>query len=328
MASSRQVLNDGKGVVTTTMKALLMLSYASLQSIDDVLPFYNHLFHGNIPSVDTLKAAKKRFQSIGVADPLGSVTARQALAMERRLNPFGGERIKVYQATKHTSPFVHETVQQMVEDGVTELYAFPTSPLYSRTGTAAYHQSVRKALEASGANIPVVEINHWHSYPGIAEAISLRLRTALQWLSIESRSEATVLFTAHSQPGVSEVNNEFIQAFTELAEAVATRADCGKWLLAYRSAGPAPQKWLRPDVLAMIEKVAEDGGKAVVVCDLLSLTENVEAIFDCRIHCRMKAEECGLEFVSTEFLNDSADYIDTLVELIHERMEQSKERKN
>ncbi|WP_409177170.1 hypothetical protein [Brevibacillus fortis] len=56
---------------------------------------------------------------------------------------------------------------------------------------------------------------------------------------------------------------------------------------------------------------------------MLSLTENVEAIFDCRIHCRMKADACGLEFVPTEFLNDSADYIDALVELIHERMEQS-----
>ncbi|WP_309145171.1 ferrochelatase [Brevibacillus sp. HB2.2] len=74
--------------------------------------------------------------------------------------------------------------------------------------------------------------------------------------------------------------------------------------------------------------MAESGGKAVVVCDLLSLTENVEAIFDCRIHCRMKAEACGLEFVSTEFLNDSADYMDALVELIHERMKQSEERKS
>ncbi|WP_256434899.1 hypothetical protein [Brevibacillus sp. MS2.2] len=43
-----------------------MLSYASLQSIDDVLPFYTHLFHGKIPSSDTLLAAKTRFQSIGV----------------------------------------------------------------------------------------------------------------------------------------------------------------------------------------------------------------------------------------------------------------------
>ncbi|MFI8715851.1 ferrochelatase [Brevibacillus brevis] len=280
------------------MKALLMLSYASLQSIDDIQPFYTHLFHGKIPSPDTLKAAKARFQSIGVADPLGSITARQAMALERRFNKWS----------------------QTVLPSCTR---FRHPPLYSRTGTAFYYHSVRKALEVRGANIPVVEINHWHRYPGIAEAISLRLRTALQWLSMENRSEMTVLFTAHSQPGVPEVNNEFIQAFTELAEEVALRADCKKWMLAYRSAGPAPQKWLGPDVLAMIEKVAESGGKAVVVCDLLSLTENVEAIFDCRIHCRMKAEACGLEFVSTEFLNDSADYMDALVELIHERMKQS-----
>lgn len=79
---------------------------------------------------------------------------------------------------KHTPPFVDETIRQIVADGVTRLYSLPMSPLYSRSGTAAYHLRVRKALAAIGANIPVIEINDWHLFPSLVEAISLHLRTA------------------------------------------------------------------------------------------------------------------------------------------------------
>lgn len=299
------------------------MTYAALPSIDNLLPFYTHIFQGHVPSPDVLEGAKRCFRSIGVADPLGAVTARQAAALERRLKHDSGEEIRVYQTMKHTPPFVDETIRQIVADGVTRLYSLPMSPLYSRSGTAAYHLRVRKALAAIGANIPVIEINDWHLFPSLVEAISLHLRTAHQWLSSTNRSKATVLFTAHSQPGSPQANIEFIQAFSELVKAVADQASCQHWMLAYRSAGPAPQTWLKPHVFDRMEEVAQEGGKAVVVCDLLSLTENVEVIFDCRINSRLKAEACGLEFVSTEFLNDSADYIDALAAMIHERMIQS-----
>lgn len=305
------------------MKAVLLMAYASIQSMDELLPFYTHLHHGQAPSPAALEEAKARFRSLGTADPLGAIINRQAIALERRLKRGADEPIAVYLAMKHTPPFVDETVRRMAADGVTRLYTLPSSPLYSRSGTAAYHQSVRKAISAIGADIAVTEISHWHRFPALAEAIGVRLRTALRWLSPAIRAKATVLFTAHSQPGLPQANPEFIQAFAELAQAVADQANCPRWSLAYRSAGPAPQKWLKPDVLDEIGEAAQKGAKAVVVCELLSLTENVEALFDCRIDCRAKAEACGLEFVSTEFLNDSADYMDALAEMVRERIEQS-----
>ncbi|MFU1792549.1 ferrochelatase [Paenibacillus azoreducens] len=301
--------------------ALLMLTYASLHSIDELPPFYTHLFHGLNPSPEYMEHAAARFRAIGTADPLGAVTARQAAALEQRLNTDPNAEIKIYLASKHTPPFIDDAVRQMIADGVDQIYSFPTSPLYSRTGTAAYHFSVRKALAAAGADIPVIEINHWHKHPGVTEAISLRLRTALAWVSAANRPYTKVLFTAHSQPGLPKANMEFIQTFSELAESVADKANCSRWSLAYRSAGPPPQKWLSPDVLDIIEKVAHEGYKAVIVCDLLSLTENVEAIYDCKIDCQDKAAACGLEFVATEFLNDSADYIDALASLIRDRIQ-------
>lgn len=305
------------------MKALLLLNYASLKSIDEVPDFYAHLYRGRAPSPALLEEGLHRFRSLGTADPLGSVTSRLAEALEQRLEPYAGEQVRVFQASKHTYPFIEDAVRLIADAGVTELYSFPTSPLYSRTGTAAYHRHVRKALASLEANIRVIEINHWHLYPGVVQAVSRRLHTALHWISAENRPKTTVLFTAHSQPGTPEANSEFIAAFREMAEAVARITGWEDWRLAYRSAGPPPQRWLGPDMLEVMEEISQDGGKAVVVCDLLSLTENVEAISDCRVSGRSKSESFGLEFAAAEFLNDSSDYVSALVELLDERIRQA-----
>lgn len=302
------------------MKAVLLLSYASLQSIDDVPAFYTHLFHGKTPPPEMMMEAMSRFRSIGTADPLGSVTSRLTAALENRLSHYLNEEIRVYQGAKHSSPFVEETTRQIVADGVARLYTFPMSPLYSRTGTAAYHLRVRKTLTALEADIPVEEINHWHLHPEVVRVLGGRLRTALHWISAANRPHTTVLFTAHSQPGLPAANTEFIAAFHEMAAAVAAAANWECWQVAYRSAGTPPQKWLGPDVLDVIKDIAHKGGKAVVVCDLLSLIENIEAIFDCRINSQKQALACGLEFAATEFLNDAADNVDALVHCMAERM--------
>ncbi|WP_442951529.1 hypothetical protein [Paenibacillus sp. GYB004] len=60
--------------------------------------------------------------------------------------------------------------------------------------------------------------------------------------------------------------------------------------MGYRSGGPAPQTWLAPDVTGMIEEAAADGAAAVVVCDLLTVTENVEVVYDCGHDCSVKPE--------------------------------------
>lgn len=48
----------------------------------------------------------------------------------------------------------------------------------------------------------------------------------------------------------------------------------------------------------------------------LSLTENVEALFNCSNDAMEKAARLGLEFVSAAFLNDSADYMDAFADII------------
>lgn len=304
------------------MKGILMMTYGALSSIDDLYAFYKHIFHGHEPSALILEEAHRRYRFHTVADPLAAITSRQAQALERRLQQRFDERIKTYVAMKHTQPFIHEAVQQMLEEGVNHIYTLPTSPLFSNSGTGQYQLKVEKAVALSGAIVPVTHISHWHLHPSVVEALCSRLKTALNWVSQVNRAKTAVIFTAHSQPGTPKANEEFIRSFHELAIAISSKLELAHWKLSYRSATPG-QTWLGPDVLDTLEEVKLEDYSAVAVCELLSLTENVEALFDCRYDCQQKATELGLEFVSTEFLNDSDDFMNALEDLAVKALLQS-----
>ncbi|WP_235941642.1 ferrochelatase [Paenibacillus puerhi] len=299
-----------------TMKAVLCMSYCLLRSIDDIPAFYSHLYHGRPPSTESLQEASRRYRELGEPDPLGVVTLRQAKALERRLKLRFREDIPVYTAFKHTPPYIEDAVREITGRGVEHIYTLPLSPLYSRTGVKSYQQEVRKAREACSASFQITDIDRWHLHPGFTTALALRVQEAMQWISHVNRARTVVIFTTHSMPGLPGPNRDYIRAFSELAHAVAKLANCPHWKLGYRSGGSAPQTWLGPDLLDMMEQSVREGWSAVVVCDLLSITQNIETLQDCRYDGQAKAEQLGIEFVSTSFLNDSDDGMTALEEIV------------
>ncbi|MBD2861961.1 hypothetical protein [Paenibacillus oceani] len=58
-------------------KAVFLMGYCSIASIDELPAFYSHLFHGRLPVESVMSDAAKRYRRLGTVDPLGAVTARQ-----------------------------------------------------------------------------------------------------------------------------------------------------------------------------------------------------------------------------------------------------------
>ncbi|MCM3270139.1 ferrochelatase [Paenibacillus elgii] len=294
------------------MIGILLPVYGLVRSVDEIEPFYTHIFHGQPPGEARLKDAIWRYRQLGTCDPLASVTLRQAEALERRIGALLLDEVRVYVGCKHTPPFVPDAVEQMIRDGVRRVATLPVTPLYTRSGTGSYRKQVRDALQRIGVDLPVVDIEGWWAEPRFVDLLGRRLRSAVNWLSAEGRSDFVVLFTAHSQPGLPQANERFCTEFEALAANVARAAGGCPWRLAYRSGGPAPQVWLGPDVREVIEAEAAAGRKAVVVCELMSMTENVEVLYDAGIDCWETATRHGMEFARTEFLNDAYEFMDML----------------
>lgn len=302
------------------MIGIIVMSYGSPLSVDDIDHYFSHILNGRIPPIEQLKKVKDEFLSLESPDPLGFYTEQQAEALQNLLQLKGHEQVRVYPAFKHAAPFVEDAVKQLVEEDVSQIFTLPLTPIYSKTGVGQYQQMVRDYVEQLGSTIPVSDIGNWHLHETFVEVLAKRVSKALAWLSKEAQMKTTVVFTAHSKPGTAEKNQEYCEQFMAIAEQVAKKAAIANWKIAYRSGRPN-QEWLSPDVKEVIKQEADAGQKGIVVCELLSITANMEVLSEIGYECKQLSNSLGLEFVRSEFLNDSTDFLLALSTIVETYLE-------
>lgn len=303
------------------MNGLMIFSYGTIRSMDDIAAFYDHLTYGNA-SKEMVEKGYHLFRSIGTCDPLASTTNRIGRSLCRRLKQDTKEEWKYYIASKHTYPFVEDAVEQCVKDGIRKLYTVSLTPLYSKTGTRVYEKMVVKAVNKHGrdrvsvTNIPVLYTNE-----SLIHLLADRLNDAINWLPKNIKGDAEIVFTSHSMPGDRTTQKDFIRQYENMASEIIKRVPYRSYRLAYRSASPG-EAWLKPDMLDVIRSLAKEGKKAVVVCELLSIIKNAEVIQEVGRDGMRLAHLLGMEFVQTEYLNDSDDFMNVLTDHVLEEIKQ------
>ncbi len=299
---------------------IITFAYGSPTSLDDLEAYYTHIHHGKKQSPKKVEQLKNQFRQIGIGDTLGSITQRQMKAIASTLQAHLKEPVKGYVANKHTSPFVKDIVTQMVKDGVTKIITFPIKPLHSKTGVVYYQILVKNALKQLNSDIPVLDMENWHNHSSLINVLGNRVKTAWDWLPYQGQDHALVIFTSHSLPGKQDTHHVFVKQFTELASLIAKQANITQWRIAYRSAGTHGGPWLGPDIKEVIEQEAQQGCQGLVVCELLSLTSNVETTFDIRFDIQPICRKWNIEFFQTAMLDDSFDFIMALKQIVLDKM--------
>src|SRR5690625_2546739 len=180
------------------MNALILFSYANIHSLDDIEPFYEHIFHGNVKA-SSLERGFKMYRSLATCDPLAPNTERIGKSLIRRLEHLTDEEWQFYIGNKHIEPFVEDAVKQCLKDGARRIVTLALTPFYSRTGIEMYEKEVIKNLKKQNAeNISLLHIPPFYYDPNIIDVFSDRLQHAIHWLPKSLRNEANVIFTAHS----------------------------------------------------------------------------------------------------------------------------------
>ena len=70
----------------------------------------------------------------------------------------------------------------------------------------------------------------------------------------------------------------------------------------------------------VIRLEAEQGTKGIITCELLSVIADIEVFFEIGQKCQELCENLGLEFVRTEFPNDSFDFILAVAAIVKEKV--------
>ncbi len=297
------------------LDGVLVMAYGTPKDLDEVEAYYTDIRGGRPPPAELLDELKSRYEAIGGRSPLLEITAAQARGIEERLG------VRAYLGQKHAAPFISDAIASMAADGVTRAVGLVLAPHFSTMSVADYEGRARSAAERVGWKGTLTVVPSWHLEPGYITWLGGRVVEALSSLPRDSRDAATVVFSAHSLPEtILERGDPYPEQLAATAAAVATQVGLERWTVGWQSAGRTGQRWIGPDILEVMGKLAADGAQGVVVCPCGFVADHLEVLYDLDIEAKAAAEELGLVFARTRAPNADPEFLDVVAAVVARRL--------
>ena len=296
--------------MTKKIVGVLGMAYGTPAKVEDIEPYYTHIRRGRKPEPHQLEELIGRYEAIGGLSPLNAITAKQAQGLERTLNEMNPDvEYRVYTGMKHAHPFIEETVERMVQDGITEAVGVVWAPHYSTMSIGAYIKAAQEAADKFGGP-RMTFVESWHLQPLFVDSTAKRVQAALAELPEERRASVPVMFTAHSLPArILQMGDPYSKQIEETGAAVMESIGHDKWFTAWQSAGRTPEPWLGPDILDVIREQAEQGVKELVICPVGFVSDHLEVLYDIDIEAKPLAAELGIQLVRVASPNDEPEFL-------------------
>jgi len=294
-----------------TKTGVLLMAYGTPRSQEEILPYYTDIRRGRPPTPELLAELTARYDAIGGISPLAQRTESQRDELQRQLDALEPGRYSVRLGLKHAHPMIEETVEDFARDGYTELVALVLAPHFSSYSIGQYVGRAREAATPHG--ISVTGIDSWATEPAFVNFIASDMKKRLPSMPSDTR----VLFTAHSLPQrIIDGGDPYPNELRSTAEAVASSIglrEGSQWSIAWQSAGRTPEPWIGPDILAVIDELAEaKSTSAVLVSACGFVADHLEVLYDLDIEAKVHAEKHGLAFDRTACVNDDSEVMRAL----------------
>lgn len=299
---------------------VLVMSYGTPQSLEDVEAYYTHIRRGHPPTPEQLADLKGRYEAIvGGVFPLRENTDGQVAALADKLEQLAPGQYVCYQGLKHASPYIEDGVEQMAQDGIKQAVGIVLAPHYSSMSVGSYVKRAQEKAEALGLDMNFVK--QYHLHPKLLKAISERVTDGLARLEQSSGGAKPfkVLFSAHSLPEkIREIGDPYESQLLETSAAVAKeiQLDAADWQFTWQSAGRTKEPWLGPDILDTLKTLTDEGVKAVLVAPVGFVSDHLEVLFDLDIEAQAVARELGITLERIAMLNRDPLYMETLAESV------------
>jgi len=294
------------------MIGILVMAYGGPNSLEEVEPYLLDV-RGNRPtSQEIIHEVRERYRQIGGRSPILERTCDQANALEEALNE-RGQNFKVFVGMRHWHPFIDQALAEMPAAGIKKVVGLVMAPHYSRLSIGAYF----KKIQAAGSSLEIAPVERWHLLPGYLDALAGRVQSALQRFPADVRDKVPVIFTAHSLPErILEWNDPYADELNATVVELAKRLGANPYEFAFQSAAISNDPWLGPDAGEVIQRLASEGRKHVLIAPIGFVCEHVEVLFDVDIVYKGQAESLGMQLERIEMLNTAPQMINGLADLV------------
>jgi protoporphyrin/coproporphyrin ferrochelatase len=299
---------------------VMLMAYGGPNNLDEVAPYLADIRGGRPTSQELLDEITDRYRQIGGSSPILDLTNAQARAVEAALNSDAepGLSYRVYVGMRHWHPYIGDVLPEMLAAGVDRIVAVVMAPHYSRMSIGAYMGKLEKALKECNSTLPVHKVESWKDEPAFINAISERIRAALNAkFSDTERDDVPVLFTAHSLPArILESGDPYPQELQVSVQRVVEQLQPKEWRWAFQSQGASAEPWLGPTVEETLEQLAADGHTNVLLVPIGFVCDHVEVLFDVDIEHKHQAAELGIRLERIEMLNDDPGLVEAVATAI------------
>jgi len=321
---------------------VILLNLGGPDSLQAVRPFLYNLFSDREiirlgPSfmqkplawlLSNMRAFKSRqmYHFIGGKSPILDITLAQAEALEKLLNAsrithHASRIFKVYVGMRYWHPFIKDTVNEILKDGVKHLIVLSLYPHYSKatTGSAiAEFKNVIARLEPHALPLTIQYIEQWYDYPLYIDALT---ELIIKGIAGFNEKDLDILYSAHNIPQsfIKEGDpylNHIKATISAINSSLVTRHSLSlRWHLSFQSR-TGPVRWLEPTTDKVIMRLAKNGCKNLFIVPISFVSDNIETLYEIDILYKRIAEKEGINFKRCEALNTSEKFIEALKGLV------------
>jgi ferrochelatase len=264
-----------------------------------------------VPTPEQLSDLTARYDAIGGISPLAARTEAQRDALQHALDTISPDKFHVQLGLKHAHPMIEESVNDLAQQGFTTIIALVLAPHYSSYSIGQYVGRATEAALPHGIN--VIGIDSWATEPAFIRFIANDMEQKRSNMPARTR----VLFTAHSLPQrIIDGGDPYPQELHATATAVAKQLNMNEgtdWGIAWQSAGRTPEPWIGPDILAVLQEIADTkSADGVVVSACGFVADHLEVLYDLDIEAQHLADKLGLAFARTACVNDDVEVMTAL----------------
>ena len=292
---------------------MLLLAHGAPDRLEDIPAFLLNVREGRKLPDAVVNEIVRRYSLIG-GSPLLRLTTLQAEGLAKILGR------PVYLGMRNWKPFISEAVLKIKADGVERVVALCLAPQNSRTSIGLYKKYLFEDVERLAPDVQVDFIENWHDHPGLVEAFRERVATALARAQAEAGGPVPVIFTAHSVPERTiQGGDPYEQQVRETAALVAKAVGLKEYCVAFQSQGMTAEPWIGPTVESLIDQLAAQGQRHVLLAPVGFVCDHVEILYDIDVFFREYGKTRGVTVHRSESLNDSPLFIQALAAIVTER---------
>ena len=239
---------------------------------------------------------------------------------------------------RYGNPSIEHGIRKLMENGTDKLFLVSMFPQYAEATSGSTFREVYKVLDELDYHPEIVKIEHYYS-----EEFYLKAFADSVMNSKEYKESEYLLFSFHGLPvrqlKKADPSNSHCQKVENCCEKVSEnnefcyKAHCVKTIMkvadiidpdipfkvCYQSTF-GPEQWIKPNIVNVLEDLAEEGIKKVSVACPSFTADCLETLEEIAVENHEDFEKLGGEYVKLiPSLNDNDDWVKSFANYLHDK---------